>query len=186
MVIPLFGNVWGEILDVTQCGRALDHKCEKWECKMKAAYFVIKTNQIITLNLCSKCAKSLTINVSVYCVYGSVHRWSILIIVQRAATQSSLFNILQVHCTCFGCQPHPSSRVHKTVTTASGTCRIFCAAASLQHGQVRTGVVGCGWRPKHAEWTCRIINRLLCVVLFGQLLIYNKRVCFSAKDIQTQ
>ena len=22
---------------------------------------------------------------------------------------------------------------------------------------------GCGWHPKHIEWTCRIINRLLCV-----------------------
>jgi len=42
----------------------------------------------------------------------------ILIIVQRNATQSSLFIILQVHATCFGCQPHPSSGVHKTVTTA--------------------------------------------------------------------
>ena len=45
----------------------------------------------------------------------------ILIIVQRDATKSSLFIILQVHSTCFGCQPRPSSRVHKTVTTASGT-----------------------------------------------------------------
>ena len=44
-----------------------------------------------------------------------------LIIVQRDATQSSLLIILQVHSTCFGCQPHPSSGVHKTVTTASGT-----------------------------------------------------------------
>jgi len=33
-------------------------------------------------------------------VYGSV---------QRDATQSSLFIILQVHCTYFGCLPHPSS-----------------------------------------------------------------------------
>jgi len=47
--------------------------------------------------------------------------WSILIIVQRDATQSSLFIILQVHSTCFGCQPHPSSGVHKIVTIASGT-----------------------------------------------------------------
>jgi len=46
---------------------------------------------------------------------------SILIIVQRDATQSGLFIILQVHSTCFGCQPHPSSGVHKTVTTATGT-----------------------------------------------------------------
>ena len=33
------------------------------------------------------------------------------------------------------CQTHPSSRVHKTVSTASGTGHIFCAATSLQRGQ---------------------------------------------------
>ena len=35
------------------------------------------------------------------------------------------------------CQPHPSSGVHtrKTVTTASGTGHIFCAATSVQRGQ---------------------------------------------------
>ena len=54
-------------------------------------------------------------------VYGSIHRWSILINVQRDATQSSLFIILQVRSTCFECQQRPSSGVHKTVTTASGT-----------------------------------------------------------------
>ena len=54
-----------------------------------------------------------------------------LIFVQRAATQSSLFIILQVHSTCFGCQPHPSSGVHKTVTTASGAGHNFCAATPL-------------------------------------------------------
>jgi len=59
----------------------------------------------------------------------------ILIIVQRDATQNSLFIILQVHCTCFGCQPHSSSGVHKTVTTASGTGHIFCTANSLQRSQ---------------------------------------------------
>jgi len=58
----------------------------------------------------------------------------ILIIVQRDATQSSLLIILQVHSTCFGCQPHPSSGVHRTVTTASGTGLIFCASTSFQRG----------------------------------------------------
>ena len=47
------------------------------------------------------------------------------ITVQRDATQSSLFIILQVYSTCFGCQTHPSSGVHKTVNTASGTGHIF-------------------------------------------------------------
>jgi hypothetical protein len=58
----------------------------------------------------------------------------ILTIVQRDAIQSSLFIILQVHSTCFGCQLQPSSGVHKTVTTASGTY-IFYAATTLQRGQ---------------------------------------------------
>jgi len=48
-----------------------------------------------------------------------------LIIVQRYATQNGLFIILLAHSTCFGCQPHPSSGVHKTVTTASGTGHMF-------------------------------------------------------------
>ena len=94
--------------------------------------------------------------------------WSIFIIVQRDITQNSLFITLQVHCTCFGCQPHPLSGVHKTVTTASGTGHIFCAATSLQRGQASlvtlcTPADEFGWHPKHVEWTCRIINRLLCV-----------------------
>ena len=49
----------------------------------------------------------LTNNTFAFYVYGSVHRWSTLIIVQRDATQSSLFIILRVHSTCFGCQQYP-------------------------------------------------------------------------------
>ena len=67
---------------------------------------------------------------------GGRTRQAILIIVQRDETRNSLFIILQVHCTCFGCQPHPSSGVHKTITAASGTGHIFSAATSLQRGQV--------------------------------------------------
>jgi len=39
---------------------------------------------------------------------------------------------------------------------------------------------GCGWHPKHVEWTCRIMNRLLCIYLSNQptwckkFLFYNK------------
>ena len=75
-------------------------------------------------------------NYTKFYVYSSVHRWSVSIIVQRDATQSSLFIILQVDSTCFRCQPHPLSGVHKTVTTAYGTGHIFGAAASLRLGQV--------------------------------------------------
>ena len=67
----------------------------------------------------------------------------ILIIVQRDATQSSLFKILQVHSTCFGCQPHPSSGVHKTVTTAPGTGHIFFVQLAAQKNIRSTG--GCSY-----------------------------------------
>ena len=83
------------------------------------------------------------------------YNYTTLIIVQRDATQSSLFIILQVHSTCFGCQPHKSS-VQKTVTTASGTGHMFCAPTFPQRDQASLAT-------KHVEWTCRIINRLLCV-----------------------
>ena len=111
-----------------------------------------------------------------------MHRWSILIIVQLDATQSNLVIILQVHSTCFGWQPRPSSGIHKTVTTTSGTGHIFLCSylpptwpslATLEGGSytVPEAVVtvlctpddGCGWNPKHVEWNWRIINRLLCV-----------------------
>ena len=68
-------------------------------------------------------------------VYGSVHRWSISIIVQRDATQSSLF-IIPRSLYMFRMSPHASSVIHKTVTTAFGTGHIFCSATSLQRGQL--------------------------------------------------
>jgi len=131
-------------------------------------------------------------------VYGSVHRWSILIIV-RDATQSSLFIILQVHSTCFGCQPHPSSGVHKTVTTASRTGHNFCAATFVQRGQaslatlergsweVREAVVivlctpddGCGLHPKHIEWTCRRINILFWVASRWAIINMHMQIIFG-------
>ena len=115
-------------------------------------------------------------------IYGSlgVKR---LITVQLDETTSSLFIILQVHSTCFVCQPHPSPGVHKTVTTVSGTVQPppsnvaklawprWMEEAVQKIRPVSEAVVtilctpyeGCGWHPKLVEWTCRIINRLLCV-----------------------
>jgi len=45
--------------------------------------------------------------------------------VQRDAIISSLYLILlQDYSTCFGCLSHPSSGVHETVVTATGTRHI--------------------------------------------------------------
>ena len=128
-----------------------------------------------------------SIYIYIYIVYGSVRRWSILIIVQRYTTQSSLFISLQVqmfrvsttpiirstqncnyslrYWSYFLCSYLPPTwpGVHKTVTTASVTGHVFCADTSLQRGQASPPHYGCGWHPEHVEWTCRIINRLFCV-----------------------
>ena len=67
-------------------------------------------------------------------VHGSVDHKSISINVQRDATVCNLyFILLQDHSTCFGCRPHPSSGVHKTVATATGTSRMV---VQLPHSNV--------------------------------------------------
>jgi len=121
-----------------------------------------------------RCICLLVVEVVIMYVYCFVHRWSIWIIVQRDATQSSLFIILQVHSTCFGCQLQPSWGVHKTVTTASGTDHIVCAATSLQRGQASLATLeggmasmtssgGCSYSFVYSWWwvwltpeTCRV------------------------------
>jgi len=123
-------------------------------------------------------------HILLFYVYGSVHLWSILIIVQRDAIESRLFIVLQVQSTCFWCQPHPSSGVHKTVTTASSTGHIFCAPSSLQRGQasctknmISTG--GCSYSFVYSWWWVWLtpetgrVNLQNCFVLHlvGQLLI---------------
>jgi len=90
-----------------------------------------------------------------------------LIIVQRDATQSSLFIILQVHCTCFGCQPHPSSGVHKTVTTAPGTGHMFCAATSLQCGQASLATLEGG--------SCTVPEAVVTVLVFLMMGVFDTR-----------
>ena len=34
---------------------------------------------------------------------------------------------------------------------------------------------GCGWHAKHVEWTCRIINRLLCVAALWTIINKDQR-----------
>jgi len=41
---------------------------------------------------------------------------------------------------------------------------------------------GCDWHSKHVEWTCRIINRLLCVA--SRLTIINTHECNSFNVVQ--
>jgi len=70
----------------------------------------------------------------------------------------------------------PIIRVHKTVSTASGTLQLppwpcWREVAAQKIWRIPEAVVtvlctpddGCGWHSKHVEWICRIINRLLCV-----------------------
>ena len=89
----------------------------------------------------------------------------------------------------FFVQLPPSNVAKLPIIRSTQNCNYslrYCAATSLQRGQAwarwtevaeqktwpgTEAVVtvlctpddGCGWHPKHVEWTCRIINRLLCV-----------------------
>jgi len=58
----------------------------------------------------------------------------------------------------FGCQSHPSSGLHKTVTTASGTGHIFHVATSLQRGQIWPR-----WREVAAQYRRLLLQ--FCVLL---------------------
>ena len=44
-------------------------------------------------------------------------------------------------------------------TLEGGSCTVPEAVVTV----LCTTDDGCGWHPKHVQWTCRIINRLLCV-----------------------
>jgi len=50
---------------------------------------------------------------------------------QRGPNEMQQKAVLQVHSKCFECQPHPSSGVHKTVTTASGTVHLPPSSVAL-------------------------------------------------------
>ena len=69
----------------------------------------------------------------------------------RCNTKQSIYYSAS-YCKCFGRQPHPSLGVHKTVTTASGTGHIFCAATSLQRGQAWLR-----WREVTVAWGDRVV-----------------------------
>jgi len=97
--------------------------------------FVFHVRNTDEISYC-RCNEILHVNFRTFSVKYIIFRnilWFISIIVQRDATQSSLFIILHVHSTCSGCQPYPSSGVHKTVTTASGTGKLVCSYLQLGH-----------------------------------------------------
>jgi hypothetical protein len=112
---------------------------------------------------------------------------SILIIVQRDATQSSVFVIPQIQSTCFGCQSHPSSGIHKTVTTACNVAKFDLA--TLEGGSCTKNITNTGgcsysfvhsWEwvwltPETIGWACRVINRLLCVASRWTIINIDQR-----------
>jgi hypothetical protein len=55
-----------------------------------------------------------------YYIHGSVHRNSVSTRSNKVQQYAGIY-LLQNYSTCFGCSSHPSSGVHKTLTTASGT-----------------------------------------------------------------
>jgi len=76
---------------------------------------------------------------------------------KRLKTKQSI--ILLVHSTRLGCQPHPSSGVHKTVTTASGTLQLppskEANLAALEGGSCTKNMTsngGCSYSSAYSWW----------------------------------
>ena len=82
------------------------------------------SNTVICIRMCG-----LRMSTKNY-IHGSVHRNSILIISNKMQQYAGTY-LLQNHSTCFGCPSHPSSGLHKTVTTASDTGHIIRATTFL-------------------------------------------------------
>ena len=70
-------------------------------------------------------------------IHDSVHRDSMSVRSNEMQQYAGVY-LLQNYSTCFGCLSHPLSGVHETVTAASGTSHIICAATSLQRDEVGT------------------------------------------------
>ena len=95
-------------------------------------------------------------------------RWSVLIIVQRGATQSSVFIVLQAESTCFGRQPHPiisTQNCNYSLRYWSYFLRSYLpptwpSLAMLEGGSCSTG--GCSYSFVYWWWvwlkpeTCRV------------------------------
>ena len=73
--------------------------------------------------------------INFFYIHGSVHRDSLLIRSNKMQQYEGIY-LLQIYSTCFECPSHPSSGVHETVSTASGTGHIVVAATFFQLGQV--------------------------------------------------
>jgi len=64
-------------------------------------------------------------------------------------------------------------------TLEGGSCTVPKAVVTV----LRTPDDGCGWHPKHVQWTRRIINRLLCVA--SRWSIINIANVYLRSDLKT-
>jgi len=77
-----------------------------------------KTNR--SFNLTPRAKKYLNFIFVVLCIVNLLYVTN-----QRDAVLSSLFIVLQNHSTCFKFPLHPSSGVHKTAVTTTGTGHVY-------------------------------------------------------------
>jgi len=65
--------------------------------------------------------------------------------------------------------------VNCLVTLEGGSCTVPETVVTV----LCTPDDGCGWHPKHVEWTCRIINRLLCVAFRWTIIKTPNKILFK-------
>jgi hypothetical protein len=75
--------------------------------------------------------------------------------------------LLQNHSTCFGCPSHPSSGVHETVISASGTGHSIWVTPFLQRGL--KGQVGGKLLPRYYDLYQRLQLQFYVLLMMGAM-----------------
>ena len=131
MCVCVGGVCGGEGVWVGVCGwvGVRTFKIQKTAISIIAQQDATQSSLFIILQVRSTCLLSVLLHLAFHRIILSTNKCEILF-------KCTCWLIIKViHSTCFGCQPHPSSGVHKTVTAASGTGHIFCTVISLQRGE---------------------------------------------------
>ena len=104
----------------------------------------------------NKCPASCNTKHSIYYSASSLYMFRVSTTPIIRSTQNCNFNLRYWSYFLYSYLP---ATWPSLATLKGGSCTVPEAVVTV----LCTPDDGCGWHPKHVEWTCRIINRLLCV-----------------------
>jgi len=120
--------------------------------KMKTSFDVHDVNKSYINNCPTRC----NTKQSIYYSASSLYMFRVPTTPTIRSTQNCNYSLR--YWSYFLCSYLPPTWL-SLVTLEGGSCTVPEAVVTV----LCTPDGGCGWHPKHVQWTCRIINRLLCV-----------------------